>query len=494
MTRRLRSGRPGNSAFLALLQALLVLFFCLQAFAAGQDLPSLRPLVGPPPGKVDYTLTEAVNTALKSFPSLRYAHAKVRSTDAGITLARTAYLPNFDVMMEEMQTTRNVIAGTILPQAIDVIPTQTGQPRKSSNFASVWSNSLGANFSWELYDFGLRHANVLLARAERATALANVKLTELDVAASAAESYLETVANQQTIRAQKATVARMQAWALIVHTLVDKGLRAGVDAARADSDVAFARIALIEAERDTDLARVDLSEAMGIAGVYVGVLPAPLVVRPPKIFNAGPIEVVNHPLAVVRAAQVETAAATVHAWDRTWYPKIWLHSAIWGRGSGVKGDDARPVWDGVLPQSGNWAAGLTLSFPFFDIFEIRAHRRIALRNEEADRASYDLAIQILTQKDARARVLLENARRIADETTVLIKAAKENEMKALERYKVGLTDIVEVAEAERILARAEVEDAVAEVRVWRAILASAYAQGDLRPFINLVALAEARSQ
>ena len=90
----------------------------------------------------------------------------------------------------------------------------------------------------------------------------------------------------------------------------------------------------------------------------------------------------------------------------------------------------------------------------------------------------------------RSRILLDNARQIADETPVLIKAAKDNEKKALERYRVGLSTIVEVAEAERILARAEVEDAVAQVRVWRSILAVSYAQGNLHPFMSLVASAE----
>jgi len=126
-----------------------------------------------------------------------------------------------------------------------------------------------------------------------------------------------------------------------------------------------------------------------------------------------------------------------------------------------------------------------------DYYQVKAKRRMAAHNEQAQQANYDLAIQILTQKDARARVLLDNARRIADETPVLIKAAKDNETKALARYRTGLSNIVEVAEAEQILARAQVTDAVAQVRVWRSILAVAYAKGDLRPFINLVVSAEA---
>jgi hypothetical protein len=56
---------------------------------------------------------------------------------------------------------------------------------------------------------------------------------------------------------------------------------------------------------------------------------------------------------------------------------------------------------------------------------------------------------------------------------------------------VGLTNVIEVAEAEQILARAESENAVAQINVWQAQLATAYAHGDLTPFLKLAALAEA---
>jgi hypothetical protein len=50
--------------------------------------------------------------------------------------------------------------------------------------------------------------------------------------------------------------------------------------------------------------------------------------------------------------------------------------------------------------------------------------------------------------------------------------------------------MVTVAGAERALAEAEVENALAQIEVWRSILALAYIQGDLKPFVDLVAIAE----
>jgi hypothetical protein len=45
--------------------------------------------------------------------------------------------------------------------------------------------------------------------------------------------------------------------------------------------------------------------------------------------------------------------------------------------------------------------------------------------------------------------------------------------------------VAEVADAERLLAQAESDAAVAQLGVWRALLARAQASGDLTPFLEL---------
>jgi hypothetical protein len=44
--------------------------------------------------------------------------------------------------------------------------------------------------------------------------------------------------------------------------------------------------------------------------------------------------------------------------------------------------------------------------------------------------------------------------------------------------------VTEVAEAQRLLAQAEADDAVARLGVWRAFLAITQAAGDLAPFLE----------
>ena len=74
-----------------------------------------------------------------------------------------------------------------------------------------------------------------------------------------------------------------------------------------------------------------------------------------------------------------------------------------------------------------------------------------------------------------------------------MQTAKVREIKVLKRYSTGLTNMVTLAQAEKALAEAEVEDAVAQIEVWRSLLALSYAQGDLKPFVEIVNIVQGDS-
>jgi outer membrane protein TolC len=82
--------------------------------------------------------------------------------------------------------------------------------------------------------------------------------------------------------------------------------------------------------------------------------------------------------------------------------------------------------------------------------------------------------------------MVDAARAVAQNTPVQLAAAQQSEAQARARYDAGLAGIVEVAEAQNLLAGAEYQDAAARVDVWRALLAKAVAQGNLASFIELL--------
>jgi outer membrane protein TolC len=435
------------------------------------------------PAQQPLRLEAAVDLAIANYPAVRAARARAQAAEAGIDLARTAYLPRTDLLWQENRASRNNIFGLLLPQA--VIPGISGPVLGTKSVDSVWGSAGGVLFSWEPFDFGLRKANTDLARALTHQADAGVEVTRLDVGTAAADAFLAVLASEQTVRAAQANVERMQVFARAVHVLVDNQLRAGADASRADAELAASRIQLIQAQQTAELNRATLAEALGLAGAPVTVEPGPLLMLPAAM-DAPMAVLESHPLAIAQTAAVEAVRARERVLERSFFPRFNLQTGFSARGTGALLNGDRDNSKGLLPDTPNWASGVSIIFPVFDIIGIRARRRAEASNELAERARLDQTMQALKAQDARARALIEGARRIAENTPVQLNAAREAETRARARYDAQLTNITEVAEAQRLLAQAEIDDAVARLSVWRALLAAARVRGDLKPFLQQV--------
>jgi len=426
------------------------------------------------------TLDEAIQAALKNYPALQEQRARARAADEGIAVARTAYLPRVDGLWQENRATHNNVFGLLFPQA--VIPPVSGPvlPRTSER---VWGSAAGVLLSWDAIDFGLRKANVEVARAQQTAAAAGVAVSDLDVTAAVADGYLTVLAADAGRRAAQANVERLQVFADAVRTLVANQLRPGADQSRAEAELALARNQLIQAEQAADIARVTLAGAIGRPGTAVDVVPgrfADLVTPPPA--TAAPD---THPAARAASASIAVVQAREKALDRAALPHVALQSAASVRGSGASVPGVEDM-NGLWPQVPNWAAGVSISFPFMESLSVQPRRRAEAQNEVAARAAYQQTLLTLTTQQARAAALYKAAVAIAQNMSTVLAAAQETELRARARYNNALAPITDVAEAQRLLAQAEADSSVARLGVWRALLAQAQAAGDLTPFLSLV--------
>ncbi len=430
------------------------------------------------------TLNKAVEIATSNYPSIRASQAQADAAGAGVDLARAAYLPRADMLWQQNMATRNNVFGLLFPQT--VVPPISGPQLDTTSMRGAAGSAVGLLMTWEPFDFGLRRAGVDLARAARTQAEAGVEVTRLDVATAAADAFLGLLAAEQAEDAAQAIVERMEVFARAVQALVDNQLRPGVDASRAGAELAAARNQLIIAQRNTEISRAALAEALGSAGAAVAVDAGPLLSLPPDAAAQAP-DFGAHPMARAQGAALETVRARERALERSWFPRFNFQSAVFGRGTSALLNNSFDYGKGWYPNTANWAVGMTVSFPTFDFFGLRARLRAEASNKAAEQARYEQTIQTLRTQDARARAHIDAARRIAGNTPVQLKAAQETELRARVRYEHGLTSVVEVADAQRLLAQAEVDDAVARLGVWRALLAAARAQGDIKPFLQQVA-------
>jgi outer membrane protein TolC len=429
------------------------------------------------------TLNDAIQAAIKNYPSVRESRARAQAAHEGVGVARTAYLPRLDLLWQENRATTNNVFGVLLPQS--TIFSMSGPVLGTRSLAdSVWGSAGAVLLSWEAVDFGVRKANVDAARAETAVATNQAVLTELDVASAAADAFLTALAAEESVRAARANVDRLQVFANAVRTLVQTQLRAGADLSRAEAELAVARNQLSQAIQVAEIARATLTDAIGAAGSSVELSTVSLDTIPELAIE--PVNPKTHPAARAQEAAVDVIRARERTLDREYFPKILLQSTIVGRGTGAVTPGIPSFGNGAWPQVANWAVGAAVTFPAFDMFSINARKKVETENELAETARYDRTIQALTTQQAKARALLKAAAEIAKNTPVEREAATQGESQARARYQNGLASVVEVAEAQRLLAQAEADDAVARLGVWRALLAAAQARGDLTPFLDKI--------
>jgi outer membrane protein TolC len=183
-------------------------------------------------------------------------------------------------------------------------------------------------------------------------------------------------------------------------------------------------------------------------------------------------------------AEVE---AQRRALDRAYYPRFNLQGASYARGTGANPDGTTEGGvSGLGPNIHNWAVGMTVTFPVFDLPSIRARKDIAEHRRLAEAARYDQILVDLQAQVRQAGERLQSARRVADLLPRQLDAARAAEQQATARYRAGLGTLIEVADAQRLLTQTEIDDSLARLNVWRSILNVAAADGDLAPFLNQV--------
>lgn len=432
------------------------------------------------------TLSEAVQGALARYPSVQVSMEKVAAASAGVNLARSSYLPRADFVGQLNRATHNNVFGQLLPQS--VIPPLSGPVLGTNSSQSVWGTAVGSLVSWEPFDFGLRRANVEAARAAGTRAALELNLTKLQVAAATADLFMTIAAAQQTVVAARAGVERAQVLDTILATLVKNELRPGADASRSRAEVALAQNQQIQAEQAREVARAELAAILGVAPETLAIEPGALLQGPSGSGPEVPVApAARHPLALALDAGVREVQAREKALARSYYPRVFLEGAAFARGTGV-GPDGRTggIASGLAPNTQNWALGANITFPAFDWFSLRARQQIEVHNERAAAASYAQTVQDLGGQMAKARAVLEGARRMAGNTPILVQASRDAQVQATARYRAGLASIAEVAEAQRLLTQAEIDNSLAQLGVWRAMLGVASAQGDLTPFLAAV--------
>ncbi len=401
---------------------------------------------------------------------------------AGIRLARTAYLPHVDALAQVDRATRNNVFGLLLPQ--NVIPSISGPVLGTNNTGTAWGSALGALVSWEPLDFGSRQANVATAEASRAQAESALKRSTFEVAAATVDAYLTLAMAEEIVRVAQAGVERSETVVRTTEALTNAQLRPGADSSRARAELAAARTQLIQSRQAVEVAQATLAQFVGLPPDQI-LISAPALLQLPQPQTPASADFMGNPAVVEQNATVEQARAQLRALERSYFPRFSLQAAAYARGTGaeVNGSLLGGV-NGLAPTVQNFAAGFTVTFPIMDLASTRAKEAAQSATIRAQAARTEQIVTELRTRWNVALAQLRGARAVAENTPVQVSAARDATQQATARYQSGLGTIDQVAEAQRLLTQAEIDDALAHLTVWRALSGLATTAGDLRPFIS----------
>ncbi len=431
----------------------------------------------PPDG---LTLAEAIEGAFQNYPSIRVTQEQMNAAAARIRLAQTAYLPRVDTLAQFNRGTRNTFYGLLLPQGI--IPGVDGV--KSNNLGSVWDSGAGILVTWQPFDFGLRAANVATATAVHDQAQAAMKRTRYEVSVSTADAFLTVVAAQQTAEAARASVDSWQVLLKSIHALVAAELRPGADESRVQAELAAAQTQLAQAEQAIEVGRATVAQFVGINPSQLNLNPGKLAGQPPPDRPEPPLQPAANPLSVEQNAAIAQVQSQLKATERTYFPEFFVQGLASARGTGMQTDGSRlGGLNGLAPTTQNYGVGITVTFPVMDRFALREQEAIQSANIRAGQAQSQLIAATLQAQFNIALATLTGSRRVAENTPIQVSSARTALKQATARYQAGLSPIDDVAQAQRLLVQAQIDDSLARLSVWRAMLQVAAARGDIRPFV-----------
>ncbi len=432
------------------------------------------------------TLNGAVDFADQNYPSIKKGIALVTAARQGVGLQKlNEYLPDSLMQYQLLMSSHNKV--TQMFYGSPVFPADPGPGFNSVSMAPYMYSGAGFSIDWAPIDFGLHKARIQYAKTQYKASQANYEVTKLDVQIAAASAFLDVVQAMQQVQAMEQNVTSFTQFYDVVHAQVNASLKPGADQSLAVAQLANAQNQLLRARLSEDLAIAALANAIGLGGQTVIIEPRGISSNsePREVQQASPV-FENVPIVKSSQAILSTAIAQRRVLNKEYAPVFHFLGGVNLRGSGqnitATGRQSQGG-SGVFPVVPNYQVAMIVNWNFLDWFRIRQEKKIQEQRISAQQQDLNLVMQNLKTEDLKARAQIKTAVSLAANMPVQVEASEIAVKQAQARYQTGLGSVAQVAEANTVLAQSRMQEAIARVGVWRAMLQVASVHGDLRPFM-----------
>jgi outer membrane protein len=409
----------------------------LCALTCALRLSATIPALAAPPQTPKLTLKDAEALALRNHPLLQAATFEAEAASQVTRQEKSAYYPTATGSLTGVGALPNsrITAGFL----------------NDPNVLNRYANGLEINQL--ITDFGRTSNLVASARLGAKAASESAQQTAQDVLLAVNRAYFGVLRAEAVLKVAEETVKARQILADQITTLEKNKLRSLVDVSFAEVDLAQAQLLLVQAQNGEKASYAELADALGLANPQPFDLaeepmpPAPLPDPTDLIVQA----LQDRPDLSSARFSHEAALRYARAERDLWMPTI--------NATGAAG--LTPAYQ--VPLSDRYAAaGINVNVPIFNGFLFSArHQEANLRAKAADQSMRDLADRI--SRDVRTAWLDAGTayQRLAVTAQLLKEATLALDL-AQGRYKLGLSSIVELSQAQLNLTQAQIADSSAK--------------------------------
>lgn len=412
------------------------------------------------------TLDAALETARANNPTLRNAAAQADAADARRDAARAPLLPVINGTAAYLRTNTAVRTS----QNTGVVPgggaTGGATPvAASDDFFNLFQ--VGLTGSIVLYDFNGSIDRFRSSKESVRSFAERQRAAELSVEFGVRQAFFQARAQQAMIRVAREALANNQRHLDQVQAFVEVGSRPEIDVRQVRTEVANAKVGLVQAENAARIAKVTLQRAMGVEDDY------DFEVADERL-SAVPDE--NATLEVLLKEAVEKRP-DMRALGRDLRASKLTASAASGRfGPTISGlGQLNKQWIGSQEQRMSLFGGVQANWQLLRSGATFAERHEAKANARAVEANIGELRQTVRLQVEQARLGVHAAIAVLEAAAEATENARARLTLAEGRYEAGVGNVIELGDAQVAFTQAEAQSVSAEysLSVARAQLLSA---------------------
>ena len=388
----------------------------------------------------DPELDSLVNRAVQSNLDLHIAQARVREARAQYGIAAANLWPSANVSGSYARTETSHHQ-----PVLGSLPIPSNVPFENDVYQA------GFDASWELDVFGGKRRATEAARAEVAASEFGRRATVMTLLGEVARNYIDVRGYQRRLAIARENIKAQSEAVAITQNRFSHGVSS-------DLDVQQAATLLASTKAEVPTLQTALQASMHRLGVLLGQPPGalqeelastvPIPAAPPEVPVGLPSDLLLRRPDVQQAErQLAAATANIGVATADLFPKFSL--------TGIAGFESISTSDWFTSGSRFWSIGPTVQWKIFDAGQIRANIKVQTARQEAALAAYEKTVLSAFENVENNLVAYANEQIRRRSLEDAVTSSRKSLELANKLYANGLTDFVNVLEAERSLYQAQ---------------------------------------